>query len=144
MNTESISHLLHRAGQRADETFAGKAGDLTARQAAVLAAIAALPEPSQTQLVGATGIDRSTMADIVRRLSRHGLIARKRTRRDARRYAVRLTEKGEEALAAAQEAAEAAEKDLTRLIPPSLRKGFREALRFVALAEARPKMVAAE
>lgn len=52
--------------------------------------------PSQACLVITTGIDRSTMADIVRRLSIKGLIARKRQKDDARTYNVTLTEKGED------------------------------------------------
>ncbi|MFZ1102753.1 MAG: helix-turn-helix domain-containing protein, partial [Hyphomicrobiaceae bacterium] len=39
-----------------------------------------------------TGIDRSTLADIVRRLTRKGLLQRCRTNEDARAYAVRLTD----------------------------------------------------
>ncbi|MGE0022289.1 MAG: MarR family transcriptional regulator, partial [Hyphomicrobium sp.] len=64
----SALHLLHRAGQCADEMFAVSVGEagLTPRQYAVMAAIAKSDEPSQTTLVEATGIDRSTMADIVR------------------------------------------------------------------------------
>lgn len=52
--------------------------------------------PSQACLVVTTGIDRSTMADIVRRLSVKGLITRKRQKDDARTYNVSLTERGEE------------------------------------------------
>src|SRR5262245_47397948 len=87
----SALHLLHRAGQCADEMFAVSVGEvgLTPRQFAVMAAIANTEEPSQTTLVEYTGIDRSTMADIVRRLTSRGLVQRRRTRRDARRYAVR-------------------------------------------------------
>ncbi|HRN83779.1 MAG TPA: helix-turn-helix domain-containing protein, partial [Hyphomicrobium sp.] len=93
----SALHLLHRAGQCADELFALRVGEagLTPRQFAVMTAIANSEEPSQTTLVERTGIDRSTMADIVRRLTARGLVQRRRTRRDARRYAVRLTDKGE-------------------------------------------------
>ena len=69
-----------------------------------VSAIADSDEPSQTTLVERTGIDRSTMADIVRRLTARGLVQRRRTRRDARRYAVRLTDKGENALRLAEPA----------------------------------------
>jgi DNA-binding MarR family transcriptional regulator len=96
----SALHLLHRAGQVADELFATRLGssDITPRQHLVLATVATCKEPSQTTLVHKTGIDRSTLADIVRRLVERGLLQRRRTRHDARMYAVRLTEKGEEAL----------------------------------------------
>jgi DNA-binding MarR family transcriptional regulator len=70
--------------------------DLTAQQAAVLAAIAEAQKPSQSALVDATGIDRSTMTDIVGRLSRKSLISRRRDTRDHRRNVVELTTKGKE------------------------------------------------
>lgn len=148
--TESIIHLLHRAGQTADDAFDSHAvagARPTPRQVIVLAAIDDLPEPSQTQLVEKTGIDRSTMADIVRRLSRNGLVARKRTRKDARRYAVRLTDKGRRALEDGIVASDAANRALIRRVPPSLRDAFREGLRFVALGRvlaSEPKLEAAE
>lgn len=101
--TDSPVHLLHRAGQLAEDNFARLIGELgiTARQVAVLAAVAGLENPSQTLLCRTTGIDRSTLADIVQRLVSRGLLARRRTRDDARTYAVRLTPEGEKILATA-------------------------------------------
>ncbi len=99
----SAIHLLHRAGQCADELFATKTGktDLTPRQFAVLSTVAKAEDVSQTALVDATGIDRSTLADIVRRLVERGLLARRRTKQDARMYAVRLSAAGRAALESA-------------------------------------------
>jgi DNA-binding MarR family transcriptional regulator len=93
-SVSSVLHLLHRAGQCADELFAANMRDseLTPRQYVVLRAVADSEDPSQTTLVEKTGIDRSTLADIVRRLVERGLLQRRRTRRDARMYAVRLTD----------------------------------------------------
>ena len=92
----SALHLLHRAGQCAEVLFTNEAGktDLTPRQYAILASVHQQPDISQTGLVEQTGVDRSTLADIVRRLVKKGLLQRKRTRRDARMYAVRLTPEG--------------------------------------------------
>jgi MarR family transcriptional regulator, temperature-dependent positive regulator of motility len=61
---EFVVHLLHRVSQRADDTFGKEVGDadLTPRQFAVLFAAAGIVDPSQTDLVVATGIDRSTVA----------------------------------------------------------------------------------
>jgi DNA-binding MarR family transcriptional regulator len=102
----SALHLLHRAGQCAEVLFTNETGkaDLTPRQYAILASVAQNPDISQTGLVEQTGVDRSTLADIVRRLVKKGLLQRKRTRRDARMYAVRLT-KGQAALSAIKPAA---------------------------------------
>jgi DNA-binding MarR family transcriptional regulator len=94
---QSLVHQLHRAVQAADLVFGACVGEseITPRQFAVMAAVARDPNASQTKLVGATGIDRSTLADLVKRLLKKGLLQRKRTREDARAYAVRLTPKSE-------------------------------------------------
>ena len=83
---KSPVHLLHRAGQFAGDVFVSEMGDdgLTPRQYAVLVAVAESEGLSQTDLVGRTGVDRSTLADIVRRMIKKGLISRQRTKRDAR------------------------------------------------------------
>ncbi|MEL6298620.1 MAG: MarR family transcriptional regulator [Pseudomonadota bacterium] len=96
----SILHLLHRASQSADDLLSNKLGDvlLTPRQFTVLEAVANASEVSQTALVDITGIDRSTLADIVKRLVDAGFLKRERTVRDARMYAVQLTDAGRETL----------------------------------------------
>jgi DNA-binding MarR family transcriptional regulator len=126
----SAIHLLHRAGQCADELFAINVGqaDLTPRQFAVLRAIADSEEPSQTTLVDRTGIDRSTMADIVRRLISKGLVQRRRTRRDARKYAVRLTDRGDAALRLAEPAARSTDERILASLPPTQRETFLRSL----------------
>ena len=143
--TDTILHLLHRAGQVADETFSESAGrGITARQLAVLAALAEREMPSQTDLVAATGIDRSTMAEMVRRLIRAGLVTRRRSRADARRYRLELTAKGEDALVEAKAAGRTAESVLITRVPASLRRGFKEALRFLALGQTEPQRAATQ
>lgn len=132
----SALHLLHRAGQCADEMFAVTVGEvgLTPRQYAVMAAIAGSEEPSQTTLVERTGIDRSTMADIVRRLTSRGLVQRRRTRRDARRYAVRLTDKGEGALRLAEPAARSTDERILAALPATQRDAFLRSLARIVTA----------
>ena len=126
----SALHLLHRAGQCADELFALNVGktELTPRQFAVLAAAAAAEDLSQTALVEATGIDRSTLADIVRRLVERGLLARRRTKTDARMYAVKLTASGQAAMKSAGPVAETTDSTLLGALPESQRKQFLNAL----------------
>jgi DNA-binding MarR family transcriptional regulator len=96
----STTHLLHRAGQLAEDLFARSIGEIgiTARQFVVLSVVDSLEDPSQTALCEISGIDRSTLADIVRRLVSRGLLSRRRTRQDARMYAVRITPEGKEVL----------------------------------------------
>lgn len=126
----SALHLLHRAGQRADELFTATMGEneLTPRQFAVLKAVATMENPSQTALVQYTGIDRSTIADIVRRLIKKGLLQRRRTSHDARMYAVKLTPAGREILEAAEPAAKTTEEQLLSVLPTQQRTAMLEAL----------------
>jgi DNA-binding MarR family transcriptional regulator len=93
-------HLLHRASQVVGDVFARsmKTSGLTPRQLAVLVTVEAHEGLSQTGLVERTRIDRSTLADIVKRLTRKRLLQRRRTKEDARAYAVRLTGEGREVL----------------------------------------------
>jgi DNA-binding MarR family transcriptional regulator len=126
----SALHLLHRAGQRADELFSATMGqnDLTPRQFAVLKSVAKSEDLSQTALVQDTGIDRSTLADIVRRLIKKGLLQRRRTSHDARMYAVRLTSAGRDLLKAAEPAARSTEEQLLSVLPVRQRSAMIEAL----------------
>ena len=95
--SKSPLHLFHRAVQVVTEIYQTEMSsyDLTARQYAVLYALAHSDGMSQSRLVDATGIDRSTMADIVRRMLKKGIIQRKRDKDDARAYEVKITEEGE-------------------------------------------------
>lgn len=101
---KSPIHLLHRAGQCAGDIFQSEMldGGLTPRQFAVLYTVAHNEGLSQTNLVERTGIDRSTLADIIRRMLKKGLLQRRRTKDDARAYAVKLTEEGMRTLKSAE------------------------------------------
>ena len=137
LNNSSISilHLLHRAGQCADELFAANFGqDLTPRQYEVLRAVLISGSPSQTYLVDQTGIDRSTLADIVRRLVQRGLLHRKRTKQDARKYAVKLTEEGRATLASAGPAVERMSSHLLAGLPNDDRETLLVALQRIVAA----------
>lgn len=127
---ESMLHLLHRAGQVADELFSAEMGasDLTPRQFAVLMVLQRLETASQTDIVNETGIDRSTLADIVKRLVARGLIARRRSKSDARAYAVRLTQVGRDALKSAEPASERVETRILKSLPQARRDAFVDAL----------------
>jgi DNA-binding MarR family transcriptional regulator len=132
----SPSHLLHRALQLALDIYAldGHAGGLTQRQFAVLCAVADDEGLSQTGLVRATGIDRSTLADMVARMISKGLLARERSASDARANTVRLTEFGRSALNNAAPRVEAADQRLLDLLGAKKRETFMDALRKLAKA----------
>jgi DNA-binding MarR family transcriptional regulator len=126
----SALHLLHRAGQCAEVLFTNEAAkaDLTPRQFAILMCVAQDPDVSQTGLVERTGVDRSTLADVVRRLVKKGLLQRKRTRRDARMYAVRLTPKGSGILNSVKPLASKVDQRILSVLRSDQRGSFLEAL----------------
>jgi DNA-binding MarR family transcriptional regulator len=133
---DSPSHLLHRALQLALDLYAlnADAGALTQRQFAVLCAVAAEEGLSQTGLVRATGIDRSTLADMVARMIAKGLLARERSVADGRANTVRLTELGRTVLDAAAPRVHAADQRLLGILGGKKREAFVEALRKLAKA----------
>ena len=119
-------HQLHRAGQCAADIFQAEMGldDLTPRQYAVLLTVSQNEGLSQTQLVERTGIDRSTLADIVRRMLKKGLLSRRRTKEDARAYAVRLTDEGWRSLRVADPVARRVDERILSAIPAAQRERF--------------------
>jgi DNA-binding MarR family transcriptional regulator len=123
-------HMLHRAGQCAGEVFHGemKDADLTPRQYAVLLTVAHHEGISQTGLVERTGIDRSTLADIVRRMLKKGLLQRRRTKEDARAYAVKLTEEGKRILRSADPVTQRVDDRILEALPVKQRDLFLEQL----------------
>ena len=92
----SFSHLLKRAVQYSVHCYmeeAGKSG-LTHRQFTGLSAADVHEGKSQTELVRITGIDRSTLTDLVARLMAQGYVQRRRTKEDARTNSIKLTPLG--------------------------------------------------
>ncbi|HTK36826.1 MAG TPA: MarR family transcriptional regulator [Caulobacteraceae bacterium] len=130
----SPSHLLHRALQLALDFYAEEAaaGAPTQRQYAVLSAVAAQEGRTQTELVRATGIDRSTLADLVARMIGKDLLARERSSSDGRANAVHLSEAGRAALAAAAPGVASADSRLLGVLSKSKRDPFLAALRQLA------------
>lgn len=114
----SVSHLLHRAVQLADDFHAETFGadGLTQRQYALLAAVEAREGAAQAELVQLTGIDRSTLADLASRMIVKDLLARERSETDGRANAVRLTDAGRAALAEARARMGAADERLLRRV----------------------------
>lgn len=129
----SAVHLLHRAGQCAGDIFSSEmiCEGLTPRQFAVLVTVAQNEGLSQTDLVSKTGIDRSTLADIIRRMLNKGLLQRRRAKEDARVYAVRLTQPGWNALNAAEPAASLADKRILSALPPEKQEDFLNLLNII-------------
>jgi DNA-binding MarR family transcriptional regulator len=129
----SPTHHLHRDGQCAGEIFHAEMrdGDLTPRQLAVLVTVAQNEGVSQTGLVDRTGIDRSTLADIVRRMQKKGLLQRRRTKEDARAYAVKLTDEGKRVLRSAEPLARRVDDRILDALPSKQRELFIDELQSI-------------
>src|SRR3546814_9098554 len=78
---DAPGHLLRRCQQLAVDLYTMEVGvsGLTPRQFALMLAIYQNPGISQVELVRLTGIDRSTVAEMVARLIKRGLLVRQRT-----------------------------------------------------------------
>jgi DNA-binding MarR family transcriptional regulator len=132
----SPSHLLHRALQLALDIYAEETGTgaLTQRQFAVLSAVMAKEGCTQSELVRATGIDRSTLAELVARLIGKDLLARERSTLDARANTVRLTDAGRAAVQDAGPKVAQADARIMALVPGAKRDAFLKTLRDMARA----------
>jgi MarR family transcriptional regulator, temperature-dependent positive regulator of motility len=137
---QSPTHLVHRVAQCVTDIFAAQAKDydLTPRQVAVLTTVARSEGLSQTGIVARTGIDRSTLADVVRRLQRKGLLQRRRTKEDARAYAVKLTDEGQRMLRTIEPLAKRVDEQILDALPPKAQQSLITALQMI-VAKLQPR-----
>ena len=127
---DSAIHLLHRANQCVSDIFVNQmqGESLTPRQFAVLSAVSKEQGLNQTNLVKVTGIDRSTLADIIQRMLKKGLITRKRTENDGRAYSVFLTPIGQQMLDEALPNVLTADQQVLEALPEESREVFLNSL----------------
>ncbi len=131
---KSPYYLLKRAAQFAADVYfenAGKNG-LTQRQFTLMTAVDAFDGASQTDLVKRTGIDRSTLADMISRLVAQGYLQRSRSKQDGRTNVVSMTDAGRRALSDLQPDAVQVDKKILSVVPASRRKEFIEVLQILA------------
>ena len=132
----SPAHLLRRATQYANDVYAQEVGDdaLTARQFAVLLTVDGHEGLSQTDLVNMTGIDRSTLADMISRMLKKDLLRRRRTEDDARANSVSITPSGKRALSTVLSRVKKAEDKVLSPLPSNKRSDFLRMLTVIAEA----------
>lgn len=127
---KSPGHLLRRAQQYANDlhsTGVGASGP-TPRQFEVLHVVSRNKGISQTDLVKATGIDRSTLADMIARMLKKGLLSRSRDKDDARANNVSITPAGQRMLSAASAGVSRADTQTLAALPKSQQAAFMKAL----------------
>jgi len=88
-------YLIRRAQQRHVAAWTRIVSTETSSvQYSILVSLDRRGEASQRELCDDVDLDRSTVADLVSRMERRGLLVRRRDPADARRNTVTLTEKG--------------------------------------------------
>lgn len=123
-------YLIRRAQQRHVATWTRLVStDTTSVQYAILAVLARRGAASQRDLCDEVDLDRSTVADLVARMERRGLVARERDPQDARRNTVTLTDAGRSEYAHLAPRVEAADAELTGILSSAERDALRAALR---------------
>ncbi len=105
-------HLIRRAEQRHVAAWQAHSPQTTNVQFAALAVISRTPGASQRELGDELDLDRSTIADLVRRLEGSGLIQRKASTVDRRRFELSVTEAGRAEIARIRPIALEIEKEL--------------------------------
>jgi MarR family transcriptional regulator, temperature-dependent positive regulator of motility len=89
-------HLIRRAQQRHAALWQELVStDVSSVQYAALTVLGRMPGASQSELGAQLDLDRSTIADIVSRLERRGVIERTAHPIDRRRYSLSLTSAGQ-------------------------------------------------
>lgn len=114
-----LGYLIRRAQQLHVATWSRLVSTETSSvQYSVLAVLDRRGEASQRELCDEVDLDRSTIADLVTRMERRGLIQRERDPRDVRRKTVRLTSAGTAERAGLAARVEQVQDELTAALSP--------------------------
>lgn len=123
-------HLIRRAQQLHVAIWTREvSSEVSSVQFATLAVLARRPGLSQRELGTELDLDRSTIADLVTRLLRRGLIMRTANPHDRRRKDLALTTAGIDQLAELRAGVERVEAEFTRLLGADDRGRLRAILR---------------
>jgi DNA-binding MarR family transcriptional regulator len=135
-------HLIRRAQQVHVATWMRLvSAEISTVQYSVLVVLDRRGELSQRELGDEVDLDRSTIADLVARMERHGLVLRHQDPRDGRRKTVCLTDRGRAERWRLQPLVARVEEELTGSLPGGTRDALREALRLL-LAQGDGKVTA--
>ena len=126
-------HLLRRCHQRSEELFTEAVGTdgPTRQQIALLITVCQHPEASQAALVDRTGIDKNTLAQMIKRLTERGLLERRRGQHDARTNAITATPAAIKLLETVMPKVRAVQEQILAPLPAELRPVFQLCLRMI-------------
>ncbi len=127
------SHLLRRAHFRAEDIYSQTAGrlGLTPRQKALLIAAYRNPGANQTVLADMIALDPNSLAEMVTRMVREGLLRRMRAPQDARSKSISITKAGIEILKRIMPLDARVETDVLLPIPAEHRELFLHCLQMM-------------
>lgn len=111
--------------------------DITPVQYGLMTILSTAPDADQIAIANSLGIDRTNVADVLRRLSDAGLVERRRSETDRRAVISRLTPRGEDVLRQFYPAMLRAQERLLECLEPLERDNFVATL--VKLLEANNK-----
>lgn len=136
---ELVGFLLRCASNTLDSHFSKNAGDLdiTPSQLAVLLTLSRRSDVTQTELSVLTRIDKSTINEMVPRMSQRRLLIRSKSSSDKRVIQLSISPSGIELLKKATVAATTAQEKTLEAIPSEYRKIFRHCLEMI-LDSSRP------
>jgi DNA-binding MarR family transcriptional regulator len=119
-------YLVRRLHQIHNAMFLEECGafDLTPVQYGLLTTLAMRREMDQITLAKEVGLDRTNVADVLRRLQRRGLVSRHRSPADRRMVLARLTAKGEKLTLAMHTAMSRAQTRLLEPLPAAEKERF--------------------
>lgn len=128
-------YLIRRAQQRHVAAWTRIVStEISSVQYSILVSLDRRGEASQRELCDDVDLDRSTVADLVSRMERRGLIQRRRDPADARRNTVTLTEKGLAERRRLAPLVAQVEQELTGPLDADERAALRRALRALLAA----------
>jgi len=132
-----LGYLIRRAQQRHVATWARVAStETTSVQYAILAVLDRRGEASQRELCDEVDLDRSTVADLLARMERRGIVTRRRAAGDARRNVVTLTAMGLAERRRLRPLVEQVQRELAEGMEPEEIAGLEAALRTLLSAGA--------
>ena len=127
-----LTDLIRRASQALNVAYMAREPPATLTQALVLRGLAKSGPLNQAKLIEITGVDRSTLSEMLRRMASAGLLTTSRLEKDRRNIIVSITPKGRSVLLKVDRTLSDAETRIMMLVPSDLRMLFRKALQAIA------------
>jgi len=132
---DRLLSMIHALGQMPNECLDGvdrsigrDGQEWTVRQIQLLDSIDRRGGASQTVIARSTGIDRSTLSEMVHRLWKRGLIVRSRARSDRRSHRLYLTDDGRKVLEDGRKVLDELEQAVLKRLEPDEAETFVELL----------------